>query len=375
MRRIWMVLFLAFMGQATCINASEPPLIVSAVAAPDWDAHFQRTSGWIGADGNYSIPVSPDQVLWFFSDTLIGRIENGRRVDSKMMNNSVGVQITTPAGPSVEFFHGKTALGEPAALVVPDDPTHWFWLFGGTCVGSRVHLLLWEFEKSPDPGVFGFRHVGVSQAEIENPLDVPTLWKVTRRPLPFTELTPERRVLFGSAVMQHAGYAYIYGVGETPQAKLSPRQMVLARVPLDSLSDHSCWEFRTATGWSADFHEAVSLASGIACEYSVSWLPVMKQFIAISHGDLLSPTIMARFSDQPWGAWTEPVEVWTCPEPASKQGCFAYSGKAHPELSTTDDELILTYAVNSFQFADLFSDPSLYWPRFVRVKLGNEKRD
>ncbi len=370
--RLLTSLCLTWLSFASLVGAAEPPHIASAVAAPEWDQRFQRTSGWIGADGNYSIAVAPDRVLWFYSDTLVGRIENGRRVDTKLINNSVGVQTTTSAGPSLEFFHGTNAKGEPAALFVPDDPTHWYWLMGGACVEGRIHLFLWEFEKSTDPGVFGFRNVGVTLAEVENPQAAPTEWKVTRQPVPCIDVSSDRQILFGSSVMPHDGHAYIYGYSATPAVQHSARHMLVARAPLASLRDHSRWEFRTATGWSADFREAASQVSGIATEYSVTSLPASQQFVTISHGDLLSPKITARFADQPWGPWSAPQEVWTCPEPAAKKGYFAYAGKAHPELSS-GNELVLTYAVNSFQFGDLFSDPSLYWPRFVKVKLAAHK--
>ena len=372
MRHTFTVICLAWACLTCLASGAEPPRIFSSAAAPDWDQRFQRTNGWIGADGNYSIQVAPERILWFFSDTLVGRIENGRRVDTKMINNSVGVQTTMPDGPSIEFFHGTNTKGEPAAIFIPDVPLNWYWLLGGVCIEGRVHLFLWEFTKSTDPGVFGFRNVGVTHAEIENPQDSPTEWKVTRRTLPFTEVSTVQQVLFGSAVMQHGEFVYIYGVQETPQVKFSPRHMLVARVPVAQLGDHSRWEFRTASGWSKDFHEATSQSSGISSECSVSYLPTLQQFVTISHGDLLSPKITARFAEHPWGPWSPAQDVWTCPEPAAKKGYFAYSGKAHPELSV-GDEMILTYAVNSFQFADLFSDPSLYWPRFVRVKLGAGK--
>jgi hypothetical protein len=33
------------------------------------------------------------------------------------------------------------------------------------------------------------------------------------------------------------------------------------------------------------------------------------------------------------------------------------------------DELLITYAANSWNFWGLFNDPRLYWPRFVRVNV------
>src|SRR5436190_10203176 len=46
-----------------------PKACGQASAAPEWDRLFQNTNGWIGADGNYSVPLGNDRVLWLFSDT------------------------------------------------------------------------------------------------------------------------------------------------------------------------------------------------------------------------------------------------------------------------------------------------------------------
>jgi hypothetical protein len=359
-----------FWGALLCrwADAVDPIRIESVAPAHDWDEKFQRTRGWLGADGNYSIRVAPDRVLWFFSDTLVGRIENGRRVETRMINNSVGLQTGGPGSEVVEFFYRRNERDESQSLFRPENPAHWEWPVGGALLEGRVHLLLWEFRKSRDPGVFGFELQGVNHVMIENPLDPPLDWNSSCRSLPFTELS-DVRISFGAAVLTHGEYVYVYGTRETPDRKLSPRHMILARVRAGSIADHDTWEFRSQTGWSRHFRESAPLATGIAAEYSVSWLPDHRQFVCISHGDLLSPKIQARFAADPTGPWSEPVDLWTCPEPAAQNGYFAYSGKAHPEISSRN-ELLVTYAVNSFQFGDLFSDPTLYWPRFVRVKLS-----
>ena len=50
------------------------------------------------------------------------------------------------------------------------------------------------------------------------------------------------------------------------------------------------------------------------------------------------------------------LDVW----PAAPHG-----DKAHPELTGAD--LILTYATNTFEFAEHLSDSLIYYPRFVRL--------
>ncbi len=48
---------------------------------------------------------------------------------------------------------------------------------------------------------------------------------------------------------------------------------------------------------------------------------------------------------------------------------FCYAAKAHPMLATAPDELIVTYAANSYDLAELMDNAQLYWPRFVRVTM------
>jgi hypothetical protein len=47
-----------------------PPVVKSAAPAPELDALFDRADGWIGADGAYSVALSPQRTLWLFSETL-----------------------------------------------------------------------------------------------------------------------------------------------------------------------------------------------------------------------------------------------------------------------------------------------------------------
>jgi hypothetical protein len=69
------------------------PLVVkSAVPVPELDALFDRADGWIGAEGAYSVALSPKRTLWLFSDTWVGKVREGRRTDATIVNNTVGVQ-------------------------------------------------------------------------------------------------------------------------------------------------------------------------------------------------------------------------------------------------------------------------------------------
>src|ERR1700736_448739 len=73
--------------------APPPPFEVSsAKPAPALTQRFQQTEGWTGGDVAQSIPLTPDRTLWLFGDSFIGKIESGRRVGARMINNAVAWQ-------------------------------------------------------------------------------------------------------------------------------------------------------------------------------------------------------------------------------------------------------------------------------------------
>jgi Domain of unknown function (DUF4185) len=366
--RWWLLALL--IGRMAWAEASKPFRVLSAQPVPELAAPFARTDGWAGADGDYSIPLTPERVLWFFSDSWIGSITNGTRTNVVLVNNSVGVQTGYGANASVAFHWGRDAAGHPAAFLRPEDGRGWFWPCGGTMVGPRLHFLLWQMERAEGPAAFGFRNVAVWRAEVMNPLDPPPQWQVTQAKLPFTELGERRRLIFGSAVLRHDGFVYIYGTDERPQEPGHGRRMVLARVAPEAFGDFGRWRFYDNGAWVGDFRRATPLAPGMATEYSVNYAPALGRFLVVGHDTLLSPDIVARSAPAPWGPWSDAVKLYHCPEAARRPGVFCYAGKTHPELASAGDELIITYAANAFALADVLRDASLYWPRFVRVKLG-----
>ena len=82
MGRLWLIVWFALISPAL---GAEPPVVKSAAPAPELDALFQRADGWIGADGAYSVALSPQRTLWLFSDTWVGKVRDGRRTDATIV--------------------------------------------------------------------------------------------------------------------------------------------------------------------------------------------------------------------------------------------------------------------------------------------------
>lgn len=350
--------------------AAPPPTVVKAEPAPELDALFRRTDGWIGADGAFSVPLSQNRTLWLFSDTWVGTIRDGKRKPEAMVNNTVGMQNGTGKDATVTFAIAKSKDGKPGTLFVPPDGNGWFWLFGGYHANGKLHVFLPKSEKTGAAGAFGFRNVGLWLGTVANPIDEPTSWKIEYVQVPFAEFGKERTRSFGSAVLRVGDHAYIYGYEEKPGKPFASRKLIVARAPAEKLTDFDSWRFLGEHGqWSADVNDVAARLNALGTEFSVNYLPGRKQYVLVYTELGLSERIVGRFSVNPEGPWSEPVLLYRCPEMKQNKGVFTYAGKAHPHLAAGDNELVLSYAVNSFELAPVINDAELYWPRFVRVSL------
>jgi hypothetical protein len=146
--------------------------------------------------------------------------------------------------------------------------------------------------------------------------------------------------------------------------------MVVARVPAASVADFAAWRYFRGGKWAEDYRDPSPLAGGIASEYSVTTLG--KRYLVVYTEQGLSPRIMGRMADRPWGPWSEPSVLYECPEMGRDRGVFCYGAKAHPSLSSAPN-VVVSYVVNSFDFWQVARDARLYWPRFVRLTLADSE--
>jgi hypothetical protein len=114
---------------------------------PLYDAAFERTSGWTGGDGAYSAGLGGDRVLWMFGDTFVGRVENGRRVDARLINNSAAIQTgREPSAAALSFIYRTLSDGGPAAFLQPADGAGWLWPYHGVRTAEGLFLFLLQIE-------------------------------------------------------------------------------------------------------------------------------------------------------------------------------------------------------------------------------------
>jgi len=369
-----LLLLAGLCGQATQANAGAAKLKYSVETIPQYDALFTREKGWTGADGAYSLALSDTVTLWLYGDTWIGNIVDGRHKDATMINSTIALQSgKDPSTASVSFFWQRTKDGKPAAFITPADGVGEFWLSHGVVADGKLYLFLTQIVKTGEDSVFGFKQIGTSLAQIDSPNDDPLNWRLKQYKVPFGRYSQNGNLCFGSAVMKDGGLIYIYGCSEDWKKGIDGRDMIVARMPPDRIADFEKWRFWNGADWVADANKVSGLFGGTATEYSVSFQPAMKKYVAVYTEYGMSANILMRVSDTPIGPWSKPYKVYECPECRWHKTYFCYAGKGHPELSGPA-ELIITYACNSTDFWQMAQDARIYRPRFLKVKFNTQRR-
>jgi hypothetical protein len=335
---------------------------------PDWEQAFRRADArWRGADGSYSVSLSKSKILWLFGDTWITEPKATGREGGRVIRNSLALQNIRRAEPGeIEFFWRQDDDG-PKAPFLPPGESGWLWPLSGERVEDSLYIFFGRFKRNDSE--LGFETAGSWLFRVANPDDSPDTWRMERFEVPFFEHTRNGDLLFGVGCMSHEGSLYIYGIREDWTRGVEGRSLLVARTPAGSLEepDFSGWRFFSGKGWTADVGRAKALFQGAATEMSVSFLPGRNRFVAVYTHCGVSREIVARSAPRPEGPWDRPVVLYRCPEVTWSDEYFCYAGKAHPELARRKNEMVITYAVNSWNLEDHERDLRIYWPRFLRM--------
>lgn len=336
---------------------------------PRYEALFQRNQGWTGGDGVFSVGLDPNRVLWLFGDTLIGEVKEGRHIDAVLVNNSVAIQKgKEPLTTGITFYYGEAVKGKPEAFLRPSDGVGWFWPYHGVRTKDGLFLFLIQVERTDGLPGFDFRAVATWLGKVSNPDDPPESWQVSQQKIPWSG---ENR-LWGSSVLVKGKDCYIFGTVDEPADGVRQNHLVLARVPAAHIMDFDQWRFYANGKWVDEAARAEDLSANVANEFSVSFQPVINQYLLLYTQGSLSEYMVFHLAPEPQGPWSEPVRFSRCPEAQWDPRIFCYAAKGHPEISLSPEELIVTYTTNSMDMTLIESDARLYRPRFLKLRFQSQ---
>jgi hypothetical protein len=354
---------------------------LTALPAPEWTDLFTRTSGWTGADGIYSIPLSGLEIpqtgssdldeIFVFSDTFIGEVDsNNRRQNAVLINNTLGfLKGQRPIEENITFFWETDQFNDPETVFIPNTPDSkpgdWYWLMDGIALNDKVYVYALRLEPGSG-GIFNFKLIGVNLIKfdahpggsISNVVQMDT-------PLFYSNPPATNDLAFGQALMPMTvesgnpgadGYIYIYG----PMNSAAGKQLTVGRFLPENIENFSTYEFWNGTGWTNNIADAAVIDNNTSQELSVT--PLAED--TFLHVFLSGNNVYISVGDSPAGPFDFEEPIYHCPEPQQIPSTFVYNAKAHPNLSEPD-ELLISYNVNTFDFGDLFNNADTYRPRFI----------
>lgn len=317
-----------------------------------------QPNDWTGADTTNSVLLPDGRDLWIFSDTFLGKVNpdltRSPWPETPLVNNT---DIIMDHGRLGRTLLGGT-LEDPAALVAPDDPSHWYWQGDGTVEGTSLRVFLTEWEHTGS-GPFDFAFIqnriatfSLPDLQLQSVVDAPST-------------VAGGSVYWGAGIMEEGPWTYIYGSEDHGYYKLAH----VARVPSGHLLDFDQWQYWTGTTWSSDPLASAPISNAIENEYSVTHVSSGYMLVTMDGTTLFGNKIYAYFSCSPTGPFGDQTLIYTAPENGTNGGNeYVYNAHLHPELSE-DGSFLVTYNVNSFNSQDLYDNVDNYRPRFIRFTI------
>ena len=358
------------------ITEKDSDISFNVQPAPEWTEVFQRESGWFGGDGIFAISYSNDDtkandsILFVFSDTMFGEIEEGKLLPGfTMVNNSIAFYQKGSDPSTVEFYVAENASGEKEAFFIPDaEEDQYYWLGDGFVNpnNEKLYLFSYRIRNLDNDSQFPFEEVGNDLLVIDNKSQLP-LQANQKLVIPHSNADVNgTRISFGAGIYTEQDDVFIYGI------RGRNKELVVAKTNLENIEDFSSWEFRSKDGWTMDREKMEVLEDSVSNEMSVSKLENGQYALIYQRGGIF-PKIYMQLSDSPYGPFGELQEIWDSSTEVTDPDLFTYNAKAHPAISK-EGELLVSYNVNSFKFFEIIEDkPQLYRPRFVKIKFNSVK--
>lgn len=339
-------------------------------AGAAWQPGQPRT--WTGADSAFSVELPDGRTAWIFSDSFLSPTDgcgvghegicHRRRAWQPFVNNTMVVQTGDTLN---ETLHGGTNA-TPRALIEPISARtaySFYWVGDGTVEGDELRVFVHRYPKMPTIPPFS---EGNDIATFSLP-DL-TLQRIDEgvgfdgrvRPWAYQPGSASPvPIVWGAAVLEDAGYTYVYGTEEYPLFK----HLHVARVRAGALLTEP-WEYWTGSGWSQSALASARILDGVAGELSVVRAEGGYRIVTSRGG--IGDVYLHR-APAPQGPWDTGLRLFTPPE--SARGAWAYNAKEHPQYSSSE-RIVLSYNVNGeLDGNDIYDDVHLYRPRFVEVTL------
>jgi hypothetical protein len=319
----------------------------------------QQGPGWLGGDATYSTALPGGKEDFVFGDTLLGNAaKNGRITSFKgIVHDSELVGTMPDLQPVLGGTGGTGGNGGTPSAVIPDANPNDGWQIGATYVENGEQLVFVNEGTAQSGSIYGTITGRSAIAVMSLGSGTPTFSSVAAIPTdPWTQ--------WGNAVVQSAGYEYIYGIDFNTDSDIW-YGLKVARVPVGHSLHFADWTYWNGSSWvTGESNAAITstpLVNGV--------IPLKNNGGFMGVGVDNSGTnysLALTFSCSPTGPWSPGVNVFSIPQTASYANEIAYMATFHPELSAAG--LVTSYNIDSRDgLSALQRNDRKYKPHFVVI--------
>ena len=312
-------------------------------------SYFKRSSGWIAADGAYSIALNNGQSLWAFGDSHINNYDAATQSVPCLFDARSSLLLISISSP----LNQTTLPGNQGtnSYFLPANGNNWTWPGPGYQNGDTIYVFV--------------NKIG------QNVPDTPSVAKVMLPGYSFNSyysIPYKNGINFNYSIIQDSDYYYIYGT----KTNGFGNDLFVARYPANNI--YGAWQYYGSNGWGANINSINRIWDEFTSSFYV--FKLKSDYVLIttefSVGCNQGKNIYVATAPTPCGPFTNQHSVWQVDDTLNGDWPVYYIANPHPEFDNGHNELLITYSINSY--GDCFNtcvngrmDPNVYRPRAIRV--------
>lgn len=329
------------------------------------DAFAQEVRGnpeFQGGDVGASVQLQDGRQLFLFGDTLRGDDFDGQTFvrNSMLVFSSDCAQAVLPADHGAIVPDRGDGVGYwPMSVSRVERPGY-----------DLVGVAMQRVRDSGDAavGAFAFDNLGPAVAVFVVPRGgAPQL--IARKDVG-PDAVDTTRPVWGAASAVVGDEVYLYGTARPDEPGVFGFSLQVARVGVDDLLDQGAWRYWDGDRWQRDPDRAAELVPAVGgVSQTLSVFEQGGRWYAVSKRDeYLGTDLTIWTAPRPTGPFTASPALAQIPSDAVA-GTLRYMPLAHPDLLPRAGTVVVSYSQNDTDVDEVIADPSLYRPRFLRVRL------
>ncbi len=334
------------------------------------DALFlPKVNGWLGGDAGCSIQLGQNRILWLFGDTIIGKLDGGKRkVLFPHINNSIAITTLGSKNDMETQFYWNLRKGIPSSFFprTPSGEDIYYWPTNGLFLKETLLIFCYVVKGNFKGDYLDFwTTINTGLIVVKNPHEDPKNWQINYNELEVgnDDFGIHSALYYRDTQIFLLGYVKVDGLNKNAFLAAVDGDEILRSKTINSLKyyNHKTRRFEIQMNSYEDF----SLFTPGNTESSICYLENRKLFVCTTYNPL-SCKLCILTADEITGPWSGPFVVYENPDHVT----MTYSFRIHKSLMRDENTIIFSYITSPY--ADIRNeavDMKFYRPRFLRMDI------